>query len=257
MITTVLLDLDDTILDDDPASDIAFEKTAALVPEADAHQLITAAKEAANTGFRENPFPEWLIEIGTGPLELLRARFAGDHPNWAIMREWGAGYRLRTWQQALAAVGLSDELAATLDASFERERGETNPYCAGAEAALANLGRDYRLGMVTNGIPDVQWHKIHATGIAPMFDAIAVSGEVGYGKPDPHIYNWVLEQMGISPEETIMVGDNWRRDAIGPQELGIRGVWISMGRPAPDDRQPWLVIESLAELPAALAGIDR
>ncbi|MCA9833213.1 MAG: HAD family hydrolase [Thermomicrobiales bacterium] len=253
MITTILLDLDDTILTDDPASEIAFAKTAALVPHLDEHQLITAAKDAANRGFLESPFPEWLIEIGTGPLELLRARFEGDHPNWAIMREWGPGYRLRTWQQALAASGVGDDdLAAQLDASFERERGEANPYCDGAEAALAELADNYRLGMVTNGIPDVQWHKIRATGIAPMFDVIAVSGEVGYGKPDPKIYGWVMEQMGIAPEEAIMVGDNWRRDAIGPQELGIRGVWISMGRPAPDDRQPWLVIESLAELPAIL-----
>ena len=256
MITTILLDLDDTILADDLATDIAFARAAARAPQLDADTLIAAAKEYADRGFLESPFPQWLIDIGTGPLELLRARFEGDDPHWATMREWGPGYRRRTWQQALTSLGAADDaLAAKLDSTFERERGAANPYCDGAEAALAELATHYQLGMVTNGIPDVQRHKIHATGIAPMFAAIAVSGEIGYGKPTPQIYQWTLDRLNVSPGETIMVGDNWRRDAIGAQHLGIRGVWINMGRPRPTADEPCLEISSLADLPAALAGM--
>lgn len=254
MITTVLLDLDDTILADDEASDLAFAATAALAPHLDAEALITQVKLAADAGWAEGPFPDWLVEVGTGPLELLRARFEGDDPHWGVMREWGPGYRRRSWQQGLAALGVTDdELAATLDAGFERARGEANPWCTGAETALAELRKHYKLGMVTNGIPDVQRKKIDETGLESLFDAIIVSGEVGYGKPHPKVYQAALDALGVTPEETIMVGDNWRRDVVGPQKLGIRGVWISMSRPRPTDDEPWLEIVALAELPEILA----
>lgn len=257
MITTVLLDLDDTILSDHEASELAFAATAKLAPHLDAAELIQQVIHFAGIGWDEGPFPEWLSDIGTGPLELLRARFDGDDPHWAVMREWGPDYRRASWTKALAALGVhDDELAATLDTAFEQERGRSNPWCDGAMAALAELGADYRLGMVTNGIPDVQWTKIRATALEPLFDAIVVSGDIGYGKPHPNIYKHALSSLNVTPEETIMVGDNWRRDAIGPQDLGIRGVWISMGRDQPTDGQPWLTISSLADLLAALAAMN-
>ena len=259
MITTVLLDLDDTILADDLATEAAFMVTALqahTVAGIDPHDLIEEVRTFAAREWREGPFPDWLDGIGTSGIEGLRARFDGDHQNWAIMREFGPGFRRRTWEKALTAMGVEDlNLAWSLDTLFEQERNETNPWCPGADEALALLGGRYRLGMVTNGIPDVQRTKIEATGMADRFDAIVISGEVGQGKPEAAIYHQALQLMGAVADETIMVGDNYRRDVLGPQELGIRGVWISMGRDLPDHGQPWLVVDSLAELPAVLKSL--
>jgi putative hydrolase of the HAD superfamily len=143
-------------------------------------------------------------------------------------------------------------LAADLDAIFAWERGKTNPWCEGADEALTMLGERYRPGMVTNGIPDVQRTKINATGLTDRFDAIVVSGELAVGKPDPAIYRHALQLLNASPEETIMVGDSFARDVVGAQAIGIRAVWISMGRPQPNHAEPWMVVESLAELPNRL-----
>lgn len=256
MITTVLLDLDDTILADDVATDAAFLATAEhaqAVAGIDPHELIRHAREAARREWEKGPFPEWLDRIGTSGIEGLRAEFAGDDEHWAIMREFGPGFRRRSWQQALEAIGVGDaDLAADLDTRFARERSHANPWCDGANEALALLGQRYRLGMVTNGIPDVQRTKIDATGLADRFDVIVVSGELAVGKPDPAIYRQALQELGASPEETIMVGDSFARDVVGAQALGIRAVWISMGRPQPDHAEPWMVVQSLAELPGRL-----
>lgn len=257
MITTILLDLDDTILADDIATETAFLETARharIVVGIDPHELIAHARAFAASEWQKGPFPEWLHGIGTSGIEGLRAEFQGEDEHWAIMREFGPGFRLRTWEQALAAMDIDDApLAADLDAIFAYERGETNPWCEGAEEALTALGEKYRLGMVTNGIPDVQRKKINATGLANRFDAIVVSGELAIGKPEPAIYRHALQVMNATPEETIMVGDSFARDVVGAQAVGIRAVWISMGRPQPDHAQPWRVVQSLAELPAILA----
>lgn len=257
MITTVLLDLDDTILADDVATEAAFLATATqaqTIVGVDPHELIAYVRTFAAREWRAGPFPDWLDGIGTSGIEGLRAQFEGEHENWAIMREFGPGFRRRTWEQALSAMGLEDiELAWSLDLMFARERSEANPWCIDANEALTLLGEKYRLGMVTNGIPDVQRTKIDATGLADRFQAIVVSGELAIGKPEPAIYQHALQLMGSSPEETIMVGDSFARDVIGSQAIGIRAVWISMGREQPEGAEPWLVVESLAELPDILA----
>lgn len=256
-ITTVLLDLDDTILLDDAATDVAFEATTRYAEEAsgvDPERLEHEVRRIAAAVWETGPFPDWLDGIGTSELEGLRARFEGDDPHWAEMREWGPGFRHASWRDALAACGVEDDdLARALDARFEQERAATNPFIPGAEAALASLGERFRLGLVTNGIPDVQWTKLERTGLADRFDLVTISGELGCGKPDPRIYAVTLEGIGARPEEAIMVGDNFRRDVTAAQDAGIRGVWIAAGRPSPDSSvTPFLTIDTLAELPALL-----
>lgn len=256
MITTILLDLDDTILQDGPATRSAFEATAAHASSktnVDPESLIKGVRSHSDQLWEAGPFPEWLDSIGTGPREGLRARFLGNDPHWETMREWGPTFRRNSWVNALQSLGVGDEdLADELDAIFERERAITNPWCPGAEQALNQLSEDFRLGMVTNGISDVQRTKIDNSGIEQYFDAIVISGELAIGKPQPEIYQHALNLLGAKPNETIMVGDSFPRDVLGSQAQGIRGVWISMGRPQPESGAPWLVIESLSELPALL-----
>lgn len=259
-ITTVLLDLDETILSDDGATEAALMQTALhaqTVADIDPHEMIEALRSKAAKRWRKGPFPEWLDGIGTSEIEGLRAQFKGDDKHWAKMRKWGPDFRRASWKKALESLGVEDrDLALSLDMMFERERAETNPWLPGAQEAMDWLGERYKLGLVTNGIPDVQRTKINATGLVERFAAIVVSGEIGVGKPDRGIYHYAVQMLGAQPENTIMVGDNFRRDVLGAQAFGIRGVWLSLGRDQPEGGEPWLVVESLAELPAALTIID-
>lgn len=255
-ITTVILDLDETIIHDDLATEQAFAATAAYAAERaglDPASLTASARRHAEDLWQVGPAPEWGHDLGTSAEEALRSRFPGDDPRMVALREWGPTYRFETWNRALIENGIDDPaFARDLDEHWATTRLDTNLFLDGAEEGLRELGSRYRLAMITNGLIDVQGIKVEKTGIGPLFEHVVISGELGFGKPNPEIYYHTLRLLGIAPDEAVMVGDNIRRDVQGSQAVGITGVWIGTGTP-PHGIQPDLTIASLADLPALLA----
>jgi 2-haloacid dehalogenase len=60
-------------------------------------------------------------------------------------------------------------------------------------------------------------------GVADCFDVFATSAEVGVMKPDAHIYNVVLERLGIAPAEAIFV-DDFIQNVEAARRLGMQAV---------------------------------
>ncbi|GAA3409213.1 HAD-IA family hydrolase [Paenibacillus hodogayensis] len=83
----------------------------------------------------------------------------------------------------------------------------------------------YRLGVVSNFAPTLKSILRHK-GILDYFDPVIVSTEVGLEKPNPAIFRLALEQAGLSPEETLYVGDHDKNDIWAPNQAGIRAVKI-------------------------------
>jgi putative hydrolase of the HAD superfamily len=79
-----------------------------------------------------------------------------------------------------------------------------------------------KLGLVTNGTSESQRGKLKRFNIEKLFDYIYIEGEVGYGKPDRRIFEYVMEETKILNDKTIMVGDNLIWDIETPQKLGIK-----------------------------------
>jgi FMN phosphatase YigB (HAD superfamily) len=60
-----------------------------------------------------------------------------------------------------------------------------------------------------------------------LFEVIIVAGENDISpKPAPMPFSPVLERLGINPTDAIYVGDDWRIDICGAQEVGIQPVWL-------------------------------
>ena len=88
-------------------------------------------------------------------------------------------------------------------------------------------GRGFRLGSVTNrgyGGPRFR-QELRDLGLAEMFEVVALSCDIGYMKPHPRIFEYALEAMSLTPEETAMVGDNVRADVGGAKAQGMVAVW--------------------------------
>ena len=56
------------------------------------------------------------------------------------------------------------------------------------------------------------------------FEEIIISSELGYSKPDPRIFNLMLEKLDVKPDEAIMVGNTISTDIFRGNRIGITTV---------------------------------
>jgi putative hydrolase of the HAD superfamily len=64
---------------------------------------------------------------------------------------------------------------------------------------------------------------------ADLARAVAVtadSGLLGFYKPDPRIFATSLSQLGVHPQDAVMVGDSIRKDCAPARALGMTTVWL-------------------------------
>ena len=127
------------------------------------------------------------------------------------------------------------------------ERSENFDLYEDALPTLADLrGRGLKLGLVSNGgreIADFVDH--HALEV----DCAIASRAHGWIKPHESIFRAALELLGVSAEETVMVGDSIEDDIEGANACGIEAFLIDR-----EDRHPELPqrLRDLWALPAAL-----
>lgn len=82
-----------------------------------------------------------------------------------------------------------------------------------------------KLGLISNGKRQFQRENLNALGIADYFDTILISEEVGLRKPDPQIFQMGLDNLSISAEESIFVGDHPENDIMAARDAGMLGLW--------------------------------
>jgi putative hydrolase of the HAD superfamily len=111
------------------------------------------------------------------------------------------------------------------------------------------------LGMITNGIGQFQMDNIKALGIEKYFQTILVSEWEGLKKPDPNVFLRALEQLDVSPNQCVYVGDHPENDVKAAQNVGMQGIWKN-------DIQ-WnnfttnLIIDDLGELPLIISNLSK
>jgi putative hydrolase of the HAD superfamily len=84
-----------------------------------------------------------------------------------------------------------------------------------------------KLGVMTNGTSESQRGKLKRFNLEKYFDYFFIEGEVGYGKPDIKIYEYMQQKTEIEYNKILMVGDNLVWDIEPPQKLGIYTIWIN------------------------------
>lgn len=257
----VVFDLDDTLIWDERISRRALSETAAEAAActgADAGRLAEAARRASDELWRAHAPVDRCDELGIVAFEGMWGHFHGEGDYLQHLREWAPRFRTEIWQRALAAEGAEDDaLAVKLGELFARRRRELQDPLPGAEEILRRLrSAGVRIGLLTNGAPDLQREKIESSGLGMFFDAAVVSGEIGTGKPAPEIFHHLLEKLGVTPAESLMVGNSLARDIIGGKRAGMKTCWLCLeGEEEPVGlTEPDYTIRSLGELPR-IAGL--
>ena len=228
----MLLDLDDTILDDSSTVEQCWRDACAAhraeFPEFDSAELYAAVRRQG----------EW---------------FWGDPERHRIGRLDLEAARSEVVRLALTELGIEHGgLAARIAAAYSRQRDLTMAPLPDAIDTVRWLrGRGVKLALVTNGAGEAQQRKIGRFDLGGLFDAILVEGEMGFGKPDERIYRRALQALAADPGDAWMVGDHLEFDVAAPQQLGLFTVWIDAhGRGLPADMhvRPDRVIRRLSEL---------
>ncbi len=124
----------------------------------------------------------------------------------------------------------------------------------GAYEALEVLSQRYTLYLVSNGTACVQDSRLAGTGIRRFFHEVFVSERVGCNKPKPAFFDAVFAAIGEEKRATsVIVGDSLTSDIQGGIHAGIRTIWVNTRRLAPrDDVVPDVTVASLTEVAAAL-----
>ncbi|WP_058309173.1 HAD family hydrolase [Gracilibacillus massiliensis] len=257
MINTIIFDLDDTLLWDKKSVKTAFETTCQLAKEkygVDPDKLEEAVREQARTLYQGYETYEFTQMIGINPFEGLWGNFLDDHTYFKKMAEIVPNYRRDAWTQGLQQLGIEDkEFGAYLAEQFPIHRKNSPFVYEETFSILEKLQKNYQLIMLTNGSPDLQNTKLTITPeLNDYFDHIIISGGFGKGKPDPSIFEHVLEVAEVSNEEALMVGDNLMTDILGANRTGIKSVWINREDKEKNEVEPTYEIKHLEELFALL-----
>jgi len=125
-------------------------------------------------------------------------------------------------------------------------------------AVLRVLGARWRLGIVTNGHPDIQARKVRALGLERFVGAIVYAAEhgTGGGKPEAAPFLAACRALDVTPAAAIFVGDDPICDMAGARDAGLRTIWLPSrvdGAPTRGVDAADVLVASLADVPAVAA----
>jgi putative hydrolase of the HAD superfamily len=117
---------------------------------------------------------------------------------------------------------------------------------------LALLKHRYLLAVVTDAQSAYAVPELRSAGIAEYFEPIIVSGDYGYRKPDPRLFQAALEELQLRPDQAIFIGNDRFRDIFGPQQIGMKTILYSPNRDSSNGAEPDYIISRHSELSQAL-----
>ena len=197
--TTVLFDLDHTLLDSATSEALAFKATM-FDAEIDGASVHFPAYDRINKELWAD------VEAGLiGPDEVRHKRFT------RFIEERGL-----------------DANPVAMAERYVHHLGAEGDLYEGAIAMLDAVAEFATLALVTNGIGQVQRNRIDRLGLDRYFKTIVISADVGVSKPAPGIFEIAFSALGGPPKESaLMVGDSLTSDVQGGTNFGIATCWYN------------------------------
>jgi HAD superfamily hydrolase (TIGR01549 family) len=160
---------------------------------------------------------------------------------------------VRTVSQSAEQAGrVWARVQAVLDATDLVTFRRLSPLQPGAAEAIRLLAQHYRLATLSNNLL-IADDLLKDYGLWGYFTISGNSAEVGFSKPGPRLFRYVLDRAGCRPAEALMVGDRLDNDIAPAKRLGlktarIRTGWYSDVEPRSDEEQADYEANSLLEL---------
>ncbi len=219
-VTTLLIDLDDTVFDFKKAERVALEAA--------------------------------LKEIGLEPDEGLIQQYSSI--NSAIWKELERGeitreeLRVERFSRLYRARNIDEDATALADLYVEK-LALGHYWMPGSREALIELKKKYKLYIASNGTSWIQRSRIGSSDLESLVDGIFISEELGVNKPAKGFFDKCFEVIKEPREHCAMIGDSLSSDMQGGINAGLVTVWVNPGRkPANPEIKTDFEILSLSEL---------
>jgi len=174
--------------------------------------------EHAMLEFLARRYPR-VLELHTlDSMRDVRARMALEHP---AMRHDFTWLRLESLRHHAREAGYPDAMAQEAFEVFYRTRNEVTLY-DDVLPALEQLRARFRLFAISNGNADLA-----TIGLGRFFEHALAAREAGVLKPDPRIFELLLERAGLGASQVVHVGDDAVADVDGARRAGLTPVWLN------------------------------
>lgn len=110
------------------------------------------------------------------------------------------------------------EIAQICYESARETVGEASP-------VLEKLSEKYPIVLVSNFYGNIET-VLEDFGIRKYFEAIIESAVMGVRKPDPRIFEHGVKALGLLPEQTLVIGDSFRKDIVPAESIGCQAIWL-------------------------------
>lgn len=156
-----------------------------------------------------------------------------NHGLWAqlergeITREQLLNVRFASFLKAIArpelpALAMEKQYRQLLNSGHKREPG--------AKTLLTSLqAHGFRILAGTNGNSATQHQRLQDSHLAPLFDGVYISEELGYDKPDVQFFDAIFAaEKELTRQNTLMIGDGLNSDIRGGVNYGLKTVWVNL-----------------------------
>ncbi|MDE0187227.1 MAG: HAD family hydrolase [Candidatus Poribacteria bacterium] len=171
--------------------------------------------------------------IRCGHPEINRKEF--DRADHAAVEQFIADGKAPTLNLRESADAIATGIYERLGLNLAEKNRYIDHFCRGVAESLnlnrrwlTTLGSRYQLGVISNNFGNAHgW--CNEFGLSPLLDVVIDSTVVGVWKPEPEIFRAALFALGISPHETIYVGDSYSHDVCGAKGVGMWTAWLVGG----------------------------
>jgi len=91
---------------------------------------------------------------------------------------------------------------------------------------ITGMRREYKTGLISNFSNDLRPKIENEWAIGGAFDEIIISCEVGVIKPDPAIFNLMLDRLGVKADESVFIDDRIK-NIDGAKKMGFHTIFFT------------------------------
>ena len=188
-------------------------------------------------------------------MQRQRAESTEKFPEWDAVAVWRELLHTRAGDYIRSLPLEKQEqlplFLAELHRGIARKRLRLYP---GVQETLDQLRLHYRMAIVSDAQSAYAVPELRAVGLLNYFNPIIVSGDYGYRKPDPRLFQKALDVLQVQPQQALFLGNDVYHDIFGAQQVGMKAILVSsdQGPTVHQSISPDYTISSFAELPQAV-----